>query len=173
MDIVWYVFLGLVIGLVIRFFIKGRKKKKEPSTEEMIRDHFSKMFNKCFEENNNYFGSVFNMILKNMTGKTKEEIDALCDEVPAAKERFSLACRNLAKVGANNLCLMKSEKIELLDISQRTNDIFERDTIKVLPYLADFYKEYNFLYILHLLFYRRQKIFCLRHINSSIGKSIW
>ena len=146
MDIVWYLILGLVIGAGIRVVLKMRKKKKESSTKEITRDYFSKMFNKRFEENNNYFAFVFNMILKNMTGQTKEEIDALCDEVPAAKERFALACHNLAKVGSNNLCFMEDEKIKLLDYSQRTNDICKSDTIKALPYLADFYKEYNFLY---------------------------
>ena len=109
------------------------------SNKEILLNEFIEVA-KIAEEHFNY---IYYDELQKESEKSNEEIERMLDEIPAAKERFVIACQNLAKYAQTNLCLMEDEKV---DRSIATEERIQHDTVEILPYIADFYKEYYFLY---------------------------
>lgn len=151
MDIAWYVFFGVTIGLLIRVALTLRKKKKKNEKEKGKAEVYEndELFKKFvtqnidgFENKDSEFLEFYESTLSGFNIE-KSKLDVACENVPFAKERFVKSCRELAKIGKTNVCLIENEK---LDWTQRSNEKITNDIIQVLPVLANFYKEHNYLY---------------------------
>ena len=142
----------VIITVAIILEIKKRKSKKQKSKNQtatqnnLENDEIFKKFVsetiKDFENKEDAFLIFYESSLSGF-GIEKAKLDAAYDDISFAKERFSDSCYKLAKIGTTNVCLMEDENI---DFSQKTTEKVTNDIIQVLPLLADFYREYDYLY---------------------------
>lgn len=143
-----FIFL-IIVGVIVFLIVKSKKKKKqeEAKASAILEDNelFKKFVTQAVEEFENRDSDFLVFYESSLEGFDieKAKLDAIYEDIPFAKERFANSCRELAKIGKTNICLMEKEN---LDWSQRTNERITNDIIQVLPLLANFYKEYNYLY---------------------------
>ncbi|MBE6534502.1 MAG: hypothetical protein E7678_06010 [Ruminococcaceae bacterium] len=125
-----------------------KKKKREEEEREKERKAFEDFKKnlvyaiKKIGENEKYFESIYETRL-DAVGVNKNELDLICEQLPEAKERFSMACEDLLKVSKTNICFMENpaENVSNIDENRINHDIIE-----ALPIMARLYREQVFLY---------------------------
>ena len=153
MDILKIFVPWCIVIFVIIMIVKRKKKAKQEELDAQkeidsmivsFKEDLRKRIEKI-ENDDSYFENIYSYYME-WFEVDRSAIDELMSKIPQLREQFRNSCNSIMEIADKNLYLNKNLEKELNLSYLEEKEMYTRNTIELLPILADYYEPYNQLY---------------------------